>query len=258
MSPRYQKHLQWVFSILLFTSLACATNTPVAMRATLRPTRTKPPTFTLTPVPPTITPVPTDTATPLYTETPTSAPTPVNTDTPVSTDTPAPTDTPLPTNTFVPQPTAVPATDTPEPTVAPAPEANSPLATPTNTAVPGSPPGKYRPKRVEKEANCAHYGVAGVVRDGDDDDDPLMPNVTIQVTGDEDGFRGPYRATTNSNGEYGLVIGELGTVPERVEFRAEIFGPDVNTDNRPEWSISDDCHEDNALQVLRVDWSKIE
>jgi hypothetical protein len=132
----------------------------------------------------------------------------------------------------------------------------SPLATPTNTAVPGSPPGEYKPHRVEGESNCAHVGVAGIVRDGDEDDDAPVPNVTILVSGDEDGFRGPYYATTGKDGTYGLVIGEFGKVPTRVEFRAEVYGPDVKTENRPEWQTTNDCHSDNAVQVMRIDWAK--
>jgi hypothetical protein len=109
---------------------------------------------------------------------------------------------------------------------------------------------------VEGEANCAHIGVAGIVRDGDEDDDDPIPNVTIQVTGDEDGFRGPYYSTTGADGKYGLVIGEFGKVPTRVEFRAEIFGPDVKTDDRPRWKTTNDCHADDAVQVMRIDWRK--
>ena len=128
---------------------------------------------------------------------------------------------------------------------------------PANTAVPQSPPGEYRPSNLEDEANCAHIGVAGTVKDGDDDDDAPMQNVTVQVVGDEDGFWGPYYGTTDHNGRYGIVIGELGKVPERVEFKAEIFGAGVETKDRPEWSITDDCHEDNALQIKRIDWAKV-
>jgi hypothetical protein len=130
------------------------------------------------------------------------------------------------------------------------------LATPTNTAVAGSPSGTYKPHLVKGEPNCAHVGVTGVVRDGDEEDDDPIPNVTIQVTGDEDGFRGPYYATTGSDGSYGLVIGEFGKVPERVEFKAEVYGPDVETDDSPEWKTTDDCHADDAVQVMRIDWAK--
>ncbi|HMR68022.1 MAG TPA: hypothetical protein PKE64_28765, partial [Anaerolineae bacterium] len=138
---------------------------------------------------------------------------------------------------------------------APVAEAQSPLATPTNTPVPGSPSGKYRVVKTESESNCAHYGVVGVVKDEDED---RMAGVTVQVTGDEDGFRGPYLATTDGDGEFGLVIGEVGKVPTRVEFTAQIYGTDdVKTEDRPKWSFNDDCHEDDALQVMRVEFRKV-
>lgn len=243
---------RWLLAglVLLIVGLACLPNEPLAQQATPRPTRTKLPTFTPTPLPPSPSPRPSATVTP--TETPIPSPTPVPTDTPPATETPLPTATPLPPP---PPPPPAPPTPTPPPTATPAPvaEIQSPLATPTNTAVPGSPSGKYRVINTESEPNCAHYGVTGVVNDEDED---RMPNVTVQVTGDEDGFRGPYLATTNGDGEFGLVIGELGKVPTRVEFTAEIYGTDVKTEDRPKWSFNDDCHQDNARQIFRIEFRK--
>lgn len=100
-------------------------------------------------------------------------------------------------------------------------------------------------------------GVTGYVRNGGGDDDPRLPGVTIQVTGDEDGFRGPFYATTDSEGEYAIVIGEFGTVPKRVEFVAEIMGENVTTKDRPKWSFGDDCHASDALQIMNIVWSKV-
>lgn len=249
---------QWVWLPFLMLLLACATNTPVAQLATARPTRTPLPTFTPTPLPPTATAVPTETDTPISTDTPppTNTLLPTNTPPPEATATPIPTDTPIPTNTPVPPPpppTAVPPTATP----LPAPTPVSPVATPTPaaTAVPLSPPGNYQPTEIENEANCAHVGIKGIVRDGSDEDDDPVPGVTIKVEGDEDGFWGPYYSTTNSDGEYAIVIAEFGTVPERVEFKAEIYGGDnVDTDDEPKWSVKEDCHASNANQVLNIDW----
>lgn len=251
----------WVLCLLILISLACATNRSLARRATPRPTRTPLPTFTNTPLSPTAAPVRPAAIAPVQpvviaeATTPTASPTPP----PAPTDTPVPpTNTPIPpTNTPAPRPTPVPPTNTPvPPSPTPVPAPVSPLATPPQTSVAASPPGKYRPRLVQGEANCAHIGVAGVVRDGDEDDDAPVPNVTIQVTGDEDGFRGPYYSTTGSDGTYGLVIGEFGKVPDRVEFRAEIYGPDVKTDDRPSWNTTNDCHGDNAVQVMRINWRK--
>ena len=252
----------WVIAgLVMATTLACATNTPVAQQYAVRATRTPLPTFTNTPIPPSATPVPTETDTVVPTDTPVPSDTPVPTNTPVpATD--VPTETPVPpTNTPVPvpptnTPAPVPPTNTPEPT--PIPQPVSPVATPVpaETAVPASPPGEYKRDDVETKSNCAHIGVTGKVRNGGDDGAKGMPGVTIQVTGDEDGFRGPYYATTDEEGKYGLVIAEFGKVPERVEFKAEIYGPDVKTKDALEWSVSDDCHGEDANQVMDIEWHK--
>jgi hypothetical protein len=94
------------------------------------------------------------------------------------------------------------------------------------------------------------------VVDNDDDDGDPIPNVTIQVIGDEDGFRGPYLATTGSDGEYGLIIGEFGKVPDRVEFLAEVYGPGTKSEERPKWHVVNDCHASDANQIMNIEWIK--
>ena len=251
---RYVQVKIWLPGLLIGVGLACATNTPVAQVSTPRATRTPIPTFTNPPVPPTPTITPTFTPTPLVTNTPASTNTPIPTHTPVPTETP--TETPVPpTNTPPPPPTAVPPTNSPVPTATPVPAPVSPLAPPTFTPVPGSPAGTYESTEEEGEANCAHVGVYGKVRDGEDDDDALMPNVTVKVTGNKDPYGGHFYATTNSDSEYVLVIGELKDVGD-VKFKAEIFGNGVDTQGEPEWETDKDCHKNNAVQVMKINWGK--
>jgi hypothetical protein len=249
-----------VAGLLVAATLACATNTPVAQRSDPRPTRTPLPTFTRTPLPPTATPVPSATPTPPVTDTPLPTDTPIPpTETPIPTDTVVPpTDTPVPPPPTPVPPTPVPPTDTPVPVPpTPVPAPVSPVGTPTFTPVPGSPEGSYEPREIKTRSDCANLGVIGNVRNGSDSDSPRMPGVTIKVTGDEDGFRGPYYGTTNGDGEYVIVIGEYGSVPTRVEFKAEVFGGDnVKTKNAPEWSFSDDCHSSDANQVMEIKWER--
>ncbi|MCG3209051.1 MAG: hypothetical protein FOGNACKC_02667 [Anaerolineae bacterium] len=92
--------------------------------------------------------------------------------------------------------------------------------------------------------------------DGDKESDDPISGVTIRVVGDEDGFRGPYYATTGSDGKYSMVIGEYGKVPDRVQFRADIFGDGVDTDDEPEWKFSKDCSSSDPLQVMEIIWYK--
>jgi hypothetical protein len=250
----------WIPCLLIMVTLACATNTPVAQVSTARPTRTPIPTFTNTPIPLTATPTSTQTDTPTPTDTPLFTNTPLPTDTPLFTDTPiptdAPTDTPVPpTNTAVPATNTPLPTNTPPPTPVPAPVPVSPLATPTWTPVPASPPGTYSPKNKSTKGNCAHVGLTGIVRDGDDDGDPPIPNVTIIVTGDDDEHGGPFFASTASDGRYSLVVGDYRAVG-RIELQAEIWGSNVKTDDIPKWKTTDHCDRDDSVQIMELDWAK--
>ena len=55
-----------------------------------------------------------------------------------------------------------------------------------------------------------------------------------------------------------MVIGEYGSIPDRVEFVAEIIGEGVKTKDRPKWSFNDNCNDDDALQIMNIIWSKVE
>ena len=81
-----------------------------------------------------------------------------------------------------------------------------------------------------------------------------MAGVTIEVVGDDDVYGGPFYGVTGSDGVYNIVIGEYDKVGE-IDFRAEVFGPDADTDNEPEWTVSDDCHETDPIQVYIIDWA---
>jgi hypothetical protein len=252
---------RWLFAALLFVmTLACMPNTPAVSVATPPPTRTPLPTFTPTPLPPPPTPIPTHTNTPIHTDTPIPTPTPIFTDTPL----PASTNTPVPpTNT--PVPTAVPPTNTPAPTSVPtptsAPTAASPLATPTHTStpLPGTPPGRYEIRDVENEKNCAHVAVYGRVTEKSSG--RPVQYVTIEVTGDEDPFEGPFIGKTSENGDYSIVILSFHDEPDKadkidgVDFEAEVTGgPNVESEDKHEWKVSDDCEESGAIQVVEINW----
>ena len=244
-----------LLSLLAGITLACASNTPVASIATARPTRTPLPTFTLTPLPPTPTPRPSDTNTPIVTDTPIPTDTPVATPTPVPTETPVPTGTP--TNTPVPPtkppPTPVPPTNTPVP--APTPVAQSPLATPTSPPEPGTPPGQYEIRNIETERNCAHVAVIGRVVDRDDKDKGIQW-VTIEVTGDDNPYKGPYYGKSNDRGDYTVLIGELKSDIDEVEFEAKVVGgANVESEDDHEWTFGDDCHDDDQFQVVEINWT---
>lgn len=239
---------RWLIIAFLWLGpmLACVSNTPVAHMPTPPPTRTPWPTFTPSPIPPTPTPVPTSTITP----TPTN--TSIPTDTPTATDTPLPTDTPVP-----PTPTPAPATNTPVPpdTPTPTPVVESVVATPTPTPEPDTPPGRYEEDGIDSEQNCAHVGVYGKVytKSGKN---PIQ-YVVVMVTGAKDPYKGPYFAKTDKDGKYTILIGELNEDFDGVEFEAKIVGgAGVESLDTPDWEVSDNCKDDNAIQVMKINWRR--
>jgi hypothetical protein len=138
------------------------------------------------------------------------------------------------------------------PTPTPVPVANSPLATPTFTPEPGTPPGRYEAIRLDGEQNCFDIGVTGKV-ETKGGDDPI-PHVTIQVTGDDDDYKGPFIGKTDESGRYNIYIGPIDEVGS-VEFEAVVIGgPGVESEDSPEWETSDDCHGDD-IQVMEIDWA---
>jgi hypothetical protein len=254
MSRRPDAHGWLVLAMLIAATLACATNTPVASLPTPRPTRTPLPTFTLTPLPPTPTPRPTNTDTPVFTDTPIPTATPAPTDTPIPSDTPAPTDTPTnppapPTNP--PVVAAPPPTDTPVPP--PAVDPPSPQATPTATPEPATPRGRYEIRGTEGSNNCAHIAVIGrVVEKGGSQ--PVQ-NVTLEVKGDKNPYKGPFFGRTNEKGDYTVLIGELKNDVNGVEFEIKVQeSSGVVSEDKHKWKVSSDCHSDGVVQVMEVNW----
>jgi hypothetical protein len=131
--------------------------------------------------------------------------------------------------------------------------AQSPLATPTSTPEPGTPPGKYELRGTEFDQNCAHIAVTGrVVTKGGDDG---VQWVTIEVTGDDDPYKGPFYGKSDSRGDYTVLIGELKEDVDGVEFEAKIVGgAGVEPEDDFEWTVDSDCHDENTVQVVEIDW----
>lgn len=190
------------------------------------------------------------------------------TNTPVaSVPTPRPTRTPLPTFTLTPiPPTNTPApptnppvvaaplpTDTPEPPPAPAVEPQSPVATPTATPEPATPRGRYEIRGTEGSRNCAHVAVIGrVVEKGGSQ--PVQ-NVTLEVKGDKNPYKGPFFGRTNEKGDYTVLVGEVKNDVNGVEFEIKVQeSSGVVSEDKHKWKVSSDCHKDGVVQVMEVNW----
>jgi hypothetical protein len=224
---------------LIALSLSCGWGAREAHVPPADPTQAPQPTFTPTPLPPTSTTVPTR-------------------------DPALPTDTPLPTNTPLPSDTPVPATDTPTaspvPSNTPAPPTSTPVP-PTPTPIPPSPTFTSVPVATStptfnfqlsswwKENNCYDLGVYGVVLDTDDD--PL-DDITIEVVGDEDTFT----ETTDSDGRYDIHLGSLLDYPDGATWYVRLKDGGQIVSDQLEWNTSQDCSDDDEIQILRLEWKR--
>lgn len=82
-----------------------------------------------------------------------------------------------------------------------------------------------------------------------------MQYVIIQVTGDEDPYKGPYLGQTGADGKYSIVITTLKDNVDDIEFKAKIIGgANVKNEDTVEWEVDKDCEKDGAIQVMEIDW----
>jgi hypothetical protein len=127
------------------------------------------------------------------------------------------------------------------------------IATPTNPPDPDTPAGAYELELKESQNNCAHAAVIGRVynRNGE----TPVQYVTVEVTGDEDAFKGPYTAKSDKDGYYTVLIGALTEEIDGVEFKAKIIGPNVETESY-KWEVSDDCHDEDGIQIMELEWER--
>lgn len=92
----------------------------------------------------------------------------------------------------------------------------------------------------------------GQVREKDTDN-PVQ-YVTIEVRGDDDKYKGPYIGRTDQEGKYGIFIGGLEDDVDGVEFEAKVVGAGVESEDSPNWTVSDDC--DDGIQIYEINWDK--
>jgi hypothetical protein len=80
-----------------------------------------------------------------------------------------------------------------------------------------------------------------------------IEHVTVQITGDESPYEGPYTAKTDKDGYYTIVIGTFNKDVDGVEFKAEIIGPGVESKDKPKWKTGKDCTDDDT-QIVEIRW----
>jgi hypothetical protein len=130
----------------------------------------------------------------------------------------------------------------------------SPVATPTNTPEPGTPPGKYEVASTDEDNDCANVGVRGRVREKGSD--RPVQYVTIEVKGDSEKYKGPFIGKTDQDGKYGIFIGALDADLDGVEFEARVVGAGVESEDTKKWEVSDNCHDGQGIQIYEINWDK--
>jgi hypothetical protein len=129
------------------------------------------------------------------------------------------------------------------------------VATPTNTPHPDTPPGRYEVRYLQQKNDCANIGVYGRVREKGSD--RPVQFATIEVKGDDSDFKGPYIGKTNHEGRYDIFISGIENEDVNgVNFEAKVVGAGVESEDSPDWLVSTDCHDEDAIQVYEIDWDK--
>jgi hypothetical protein len=78
----------------------------------------------------------------------------------------------------------------------------------------------------------------------------------IEVKSDDNDYKGPYTDQTNSDGRYDIFISGLKDDIDGVTFKAKVVGAGVESEDTVEWEVSTDCHDEDAIQVLEINWDK--
>jgi hypothetical protein len=82
-----------------------------------------------------------------------------------------------------------------------------------------------------------------------------VQNVTLEVKGDKNPYKGPFFGRTNEKGDYTVLIGELKNDVNGVEFEIKVQeSSGVVSEDKHKWKVSSDCHSDGVVQVMEVNW----
>jgi hypothetical protein len=76
------------------------------------------------------------------------------------------------------------------------------------------------------------------------------------VKGKEDKYKGPYVGKTDKDGKYGILIGALDSDLDGVEFEAKVVGAGVESEDSPDWEVSDNCDDEDGIQIYEINWDK--
>jgi len=91
--------------------------------------------------------------------------------------------------------------------------------------------------------------VYGIVFDAQDN---RLEDVTIEVIGEED----TYSATTDDDGDYDIHLGSLLDHPDGATWYVQLREGDQIVSEKIEWNTSQNCDDEDDIQVLRLEWRR--
>jgi len=100
-----------------------------------------------------------------------------------------------------------------------------------------------------KENHCYDLGVYGIIFDAQDN--PLM-GITVEVVGEDETFT----ATSDEDGDYDIHIGALPDQPNGATWYIQLKENDQIVSERIEWETSQDCEDEDDIQILYLEWKR--
>jgi hypothetical protein len=100
-----------------------------------------------------------------------------------------------------------------------------------------------------KENNCYDLGVYGIILDTQDN---TIEGITVEVIGAED----TYTATSDDDGNYDIHLGSLLDHPDGATWFVQVKENSQIVSQKIEWNTSQDCEDQDEIQVLHLEWKR--
>jgi hypothetical protein len=100
-----------------------------------------------------------------------------------------------------------------------------------------------------KENNCYDLGVYGIISDAQGN--PLE-GITVEVIGENE----TYTAQSDDDGSYDIHLGSLPDHPNGAIWYVQLREGDQVVSEKIEWDTTQNCDDEDDIQVLRLEWRR--